>query len=177
MLDEVKIYAKLAHLGQVRRVSGKSFYEEHLVLVANLVKHTNGSELAVMLAYLHDVLEDTNVTWEELKAYFPELCYSLKLLTEKGNSWKNRKERYAHMIPHFGRDEYHVSLCDKVVTGWDFINEWMNEKYGDHPQEIIWMYTMFLDAYKKNYWYSEYFEIVQQIEKILCDLELFYKEK
>jgi (p)ppGpp synthase/HD superfamily hydrolase len=48
--------ARELHAAQVRRESGRPFFDAHLVPVAELVQTNGGDELAIAAAYLHDAI-------------------------------------------------------------------------------------------------------------------------
>jgi len=75
--------AKRAHAGQKRNKSGKDYFT-HPEAVANLVEAYDKP-----IAYLHDVLEDTSTTAEDLRLTFPAwIVDRVVLLTrEKGGSY------------------------------------------------------------------------------------------
>lgn len=64
-VDDALTFAKQAHTGQFRK-SGEP-YIIHPILVASIVAKITGDESMVMAALLHDVVEDTPVTIEEVK--------------------------------------------------------------------------------------------------------------
>ena len=61
-------FAKDAHGGQLRKYTNDP-YILHPIAVAEMVKDAGGDENMVNAALLHDVLEDTNVTHSELRAF------------------------------------------------------------------------------------------------------------
>lgn len=61
-------FAKDAHGGQLRKYTNDP-YILHPLAVARMVKDAGGDENMVNAALLHDVLEDTNVTHSELRAF------------------------------------------------------------------------------------------------------------
>ncbi len=61
-------FAKDAHGDQLRKYTNDS-YILHPIAVAEMVKDAGGDENMVNAALLHDVLEDTNVTHSELRAF------------------------------------------------------------------------------------------------------------
>ena len=61
-------FATAAHGDQLRKYTGDP-YITHPVAVAEMVKDAGGDENMVNAALLHDVLEDTNVTHSELRAF------------------------------------------------------------------------------------------------------------
>jgi (p)ppGpp synthase/HD superfamily hydrolase len=72
-------FAIKKHKGQVRRVSGAP-YVIHPILVSYLVakyKTSRCLEELIAAAILHDTLEDTNTTFQELARYFPPLVVTL----------------------------------------------------------------------------------------------------
>jgi (p)ppGpp synthase/HD superfamily hydrolase len=66
----VRNFAVKAHEGQMRR-GDEEPYVCHPIRVAEMVKERGGSEEAVLVALLHDVVEDTEVTLAELEQAFP----------------------------------------------------------------------------------------------------------
>jgi (p)ppGpp synthase/HD superfamily hydrolase len=72
---------------------GEDPYSVHLDAVANIAKPFG--ELAEAVAYLHDVVEDTDVTVEQVSAEFGELvasCVAI-LSDEPGHDRKDRKAK------------------------------------------------------------------------------------
>lgn len=65
MLDKVLDFATKAHNGQARKYTGEP-YIVHPIAVANLVKQHGGTEVQQAAALLHDVVEDTEVTLDEI---------------------------------------------------------------------------------------------------------------
>jgi len=63
-------YAKLMHEGQ-KRASGEPYYT-HPVEVASILAEMHMDTATIVTAILHDTLEDTKATYDELKAKFGE---------------------------------------------------------------------------------------------------------
>lgn len=64
MIDVAKTYATYAHAGQVD-LAGEP-YIQHIETVVNTVKQMTNDEDTIVIAYLHDILEDTSITAENL---------------------------------------------------------------------------------------------------------------
>lgn len=81
LIDQAKNVAKAAHLGQTRR-GGGDYFENHVEPVALSVE-----DRLKPIAYLHDVVEDTEVTLDDLRqAGFPSyVLIAVDLLTHKNN--------------------------------------------------------------------------------------------
>ena len=61
-------FARQAHEGQKRKYTGDD-YIIHPITVALMVQDNGGDQNMVLAALLHDVLEDTTVTHEELRTF------------------------------------------------------------------------------------------------------------
>ena len=91
MIQEAARFATKAHEGMLRK-GGKMPYIYHPLEVALLVSRMTKDEEVIAAGYLHDVLEDTAVTEEELEQAFGRRVLELvKAETEdKSLSWEER---------------------------------------------------------------------------------------
>jgi (p)ppGpp synthase/HD superfamily hydrolase len=71
MLDlfAVMQFARSYHAGQVRKYTGAP-YTDHLAEVAGVVATVDSSPLTLAVAWLHDTLEDTEATYDDLRDGF-----------------------------------------------------------------------------------------------------------
>ncbi len=69
--DKARVFATAAHaaVGQTRKYTGEP-YVVHPIEVSELVASVGGTDAMVAAALLHDVLEDTGVTFDVLEAEF-----------------------------------------------------------------------------------------------------------
>lgn len=75
-------YAKEAHEGQVRKYT-KEPYFHHVLNVAQMVQSSGGTSEMIAAAILHDTVEDTQVTIEDIALEFGATVYSyVALLTD-----------------------------------------------------------------------------------------------
>jgi (p)ppGpp synthase/HD superfamily hydrolase len=72
ILDQVKSFATFAHGDQVRKYSGEA-YVYHLFRVMNTCYLYHNSLPVLAAALLHDVLEDTTTTEDELRQFLFEI--------------------------------------------------------------------------------------------------------
>src|SRR5580698_2424839 len=70
LIQKAYEFAKKAHEGQ-QRLSGDE-YLTHLVGVADILAELHMDSVTIAAGLLHDILEDTKVTYEQLKAEFGE---------------------------------------------------------------------------------------------------------
>ena len=70
-VERARIFATAAHaaVGQTRKYTGEP-YIVHPIEVAKIVENHGGSNAMIAAALLHDVLEDTSVTFDVLETEF-----------------------------------------------------------------------------------------------------------
>lgn len=123
--EEAFEFARKKHEGQNRKFSGEP-YISHPARVAQIVRHYKKSHRIhelVSAAILHDTLEDTNTTEEELKNLFGELVTSLvKQLTSIEKEKKKRgKEKYLADVMSDPRKMDSWALVIKLADRYDNI--------------------------------------------------------
>ena len=132
-------FATKAHEGQVRKYTGEP-YINHPIAVAEIVKTVKHTPEMVTAALLHDVVEDTEVTIEDVYQEFGFFVGSLvRGLTdvskpEDGNR-KKRKELDRIHLSNQGADVQTIKLADLInntesITKYDldFAKVYMKEK-------------------------------------------------
>jgi len=106
-----------AHKGQKRKYTEEPYFN-HVASVARMVSEIlPGNSDAVEIAYLHDVLEDTEVTYEELEEEFgfevASRVLALSDLNKDGNR-ASRKAGYAAQISTSDSVVHTIKLCDLI---------------------------------------------------------------
>lgn len=71
IISHARLFAARAHAGQVRKYTGEP-YVTHCDAVATMVAMVGGDEAMMAAAWLHDTIEDTPATLDELRAEFGE---------------------------------------------------------------------------------------------------------
>jgi (p)ppGpp synthase/HD superfamily hydrolase len=140
-------FAAIAHQGQ--KYPGTDLpYLMHLnfvsmeVIAALSIETTNNPDLAVQCALLHDVLEDTQVTYEAIAAEFGEkVAEGVKALTkdmslpkaiQMADSLKRIQEQPAEI--------WMVKLADRISNLQPPPPYWTNEKIIHYREEAILIY-------------------------------------
>ena len=81
-LKSIRDFATVAHSGQTRKYTGEP-YIEHPAAVAAIVASVRHTSAQVAAAWLHDVVEDTIVTLDDMRSYFgPEVAGLVYWLTD-----------------------------------------------------------------------------------------------
>jgi (p)ppGpp synthase/HD superfamily hydrolase len=114
-------FAARKHHGQMRVETEPLPYITHLFSVALLVAEDGVHDDVVTAALLHDTIEDTGTTREEIVAAFnehvAELVESVSELKEKDGkelNWKERKTDYLARLQEAGDDAVLIAIGDKI---------------------------------------------------------------
>lgn len=161
--QKAKEFAYKAHKGMKRK--GKELhFTYHLELVNKILKTLTDDDNILAAGWLHDVIEDTPITLEELKKEFnDELCYYVELETEdKSLSWKERKLKQIQELKENKSKVVLIAYSDKIANLTEMANDYKLIK------DELW--NRFNRGKEEQYWY--YLEFY----KIFCYNELIDKE-
>ena len=112
-------FASIAHEGQYRRIANPPpipYIVHPLTIAINLIKH-NCSDEVVAAAILHDTIEDTKITYEQIEQNFGrEVADLVSYVTEldKTHLWEERKGRYIEHLKSAPLDAIFISCADKL---------------------------------------------------------------
>ena len=168
-MDNAFRLAESQHRYQLRKGT-KIPYISHLMAVASLVLEYGGTQEQAKAALLHDVLEDTGLTYDELRdvvgTAVADIVHNFTHIEDESEktpeAWKLRKQRYLDRLLSQGRradgtiaDFVLVTLADKThnieTTLRDLDNALDREEYfsrfnvGEELQQ--WWYTELASAY------------------------------
>jgi (p)ppGpp synthase/HD superfamily hydrolase len=115
LVEKASLIAFVAHAGQVRK-DGGSPYVIHPYMATLILSSYGFEERVLAAALVHDVLEDTQVTAEQLEGLLgADVVAIVRVLTEdKALPWETRKEQYVEAIRHASPEVKAVSLADKI---------------------------------------------------------------
>lgn len=134
-------FAKFKHKDQRRKYTGEPYFH-HCQEVAHTIAMLalDGSEYMICAAYLHDTVEDTDTTLEEIAKYFGEfvsfLVYSLTDISkpEDGNRAERKKLDREHIWRGSNQAKI-IKLADiisntRTITTYDpdFAKVYLEEK-------------------------------------------------
>ncbi len=115
MVQKAAIFASQAHEGKVRKGT-KIPYIIHPLETAAIVSGLTGDEAVICAALLHDVIEDTQVTYEELLEQFGNRVAGLVRFEseDKSKSWQERKAETIRHLENASREAKMICLGDKL---------------------------------------------------------------
>jgi (p)ppGpp synthase/HD superfamily hydrolase len=108
-----------AHAGQIRNGSGGLPYIEHPRMVAATLAARDYGEATLAAALLHDVVEDSDTTVEELRAEFgDEIADLVAALSddESIESYRDRKDEHRRRVAAVDGDALAIYAADKLTN-------------------------------------------------------------
>ena len=180
LLDRAIVFAVRAHGGTERR--GKGFpYIVHPMEAVEIVATMTSDQELLAAAALHDTVEDTDVTIEQIRAEFGERVASLVASEsdtyEEGmseaDSWHARKRAAINRLAHASRDAKMVALGDKLsnmrAIARDYAmqgDQLWNLFHTNDPKDHEWHYRGLATALKDlqdTFAYKEFEQLINQV--------------
>jgi guanosine-3',5'-bis(diphosphate) 3'-pyrophosphohydrolase len=124
LLLEAVAFAADKHRNQRRKDAEASPYINHPIALASLLKREGVDDVAVLCAaLLHDTIEDTNTTADELRVLFGEIITSvvLEVTDDKNLDKAERKRLQVVNAPMLSERAKLVKLADKVCNVYDMV--------------------------------------------------------
>ena len=116
-------FARRVHLGQYRKQTGEQFVE-HPIAVAQLLSDAGYDGALIAAAYLHDVVEKTDVQLDEIRERFgPGVASLVDCLSEDPeiDAYAERKRALRHGILAAGGDTVVIYAADRVANLRDWL--------------------------------------------------------
>ncbi|MCD8562391.1 MAG: HD domain-containing protein [Bacilli bacterium] len=170
-------YMAKCHEGQIRKTNGlpKSV---HLFGVASILLKHNYDEDIVIAGLLHDVIEDTYHTIEEIETLFGTKVKEYVLLEteiDKKYSWKERKDAQIKSFMNASKESKAIAAADKIhnmlslLEDYQTLNDSMFDSFNANKQDVLWYYQEITKAITNNVEgliFDELKEIAKEVEKL-----------
>ena len=130
LIREALATATEAHAGQIRNGAGGIPYIEHPVAVAELLAEDGGSEETLAAALLHDVIEDSDLTLDDLRARFGEPVAGLVGALSDDEAiadWRERKAEHRERVSTAGPQALAIYAADKLTNARALRRAWEQE--------------------------------------------------
>lgn len=180
LLDRAIVFAVRAHAGTERRGKGFPYIVHTLEAVGIVATMTSDQELLAAAA-LHDTVEDTDVTLEQIRDEFGDRIAALVAAESDEphlgildvGSWRKRKQAAIDRLASASLDAKMVALGDKLsnmraiardyaVQGDELWNRFRSKDKKDHE----WHYRGLADSLRElqdTFAYKEFMLLIKQV--------------
>ena len=181
LLDHAIIFATKAHSGTTRKGTNVP-YIVHPIEAAAIVSAMTDDEEVIAAAVLHDVIEDTEATREDLLARFGRRITDLVMNESEDKrrnlpaalTWKTRKqETITFLQTRADREAKMLALADKLANlraiyrDQCIIGDKVWERFNEKDKNMhAWMYRSIAEALKElsdHPMWQEYSRLVNQV--------------
>lgn len=119
LIAQAHAKASSAHAGQIRNGSGGLPYIEHPRMVAATLAGHGYADETLAAALLHDVVEDSDTTVEEIRAEFGDAVADLVATLSDDESiedYRERKEEHRARVTEVDGDAFAIYAADKLTN-------------------------------------------------------------
>jgi len=116
LIEKARTFATQKHTHQKRKFNGEP-YVNHCIRVSQTVSEFTDNTTLIVAALLHDTLEDTDTTFEELSSEFGiDVATIVFHLTNNSEimAVKGKTAYLADKIPSLTKDELLIKLADRL---------------------------------------------------------------
>lgn len=176
LIEKALRVAVSAHKEQVRKTDG-SPYVVHPIMVARYVEQHGFAPHVVAAALVHDVLEDTTVSEDELRNELGDTVVNIvtAVSEDKKLQWMDRKKKYIADVTAAHEEVWAVSIADKIHNAESLISfhkkhgadTWKNFNKG--KEEKVWFERTLYENLKKVWNHpllTEYKKLVKTLETL-----------
>ena len=166
-VERARKFAEAAFRGQTRLGDGASLIT-HSIVVAEMVHWaTKGDELATVSAILHDVVEDTQITTQDIECEFGELVSDVVFWLTDPQEWESmpfleRKRQQASRLAYLPQVVKVVKLADQIANVEALavaVKNWSDERCLEYAKGALYvacacrsshmeLWTRFITAYE-----------------------------
>ena len=180
VLDRAIIFAVKAHSGTERRGKGYPYIIHPMEAVEIVATMTKDQELLAAAA-LHDTVEDTDVTVEQIRKEFGDRVAELVAAesdempvgVSEEASWHSRKQAAIDRLSHASRDAKIVALGDKLSNMRAIARDYKNMGdtlwdifHAKDPKDHEWHYRGLADALREledTFAFKEFENLINQV--------------
>lgn len=187
-IEQAICAAAVLHKDQVRKGSIPLPYVTHLFAVALIVSDYTDEEDTIIAALLHDTLEDTDYTPQELQDDFggtvKEMVLSVTQPALEGNdksAWKEIKKQYLKQLKSASQGALMVAAADKIHNMRSAVEEYYEKHsefmadFGGSLNDRLLMYQEISNIFNRNlkndilaefnHVFNEYKQFIQNVQK------------
>lgn len=173
----LKIASK-SHEGQYRKKTDIP-YITHPVAVGMMLLKSGYSEEIVAAGILHDTVEDTPVTLDEIKREFGSNIAGIvegSSEPDKSLSWKDRKEHTIEFLKTASEDVRAVVCADKlhnirsIIRDYEQVGEEVWSRFNAGKEQQKWYYTNIVDSLGAQSSFDLLTELRHEVDRLFREL-------
>lgn len=173
LINKAKQFSKKAHEGQIRKGDGSPYFT-HPETVYKIAKDVTNDINILAACYLHDTIEDTPTTYEELvKAFNKEIADIVLAVSEdkEDKDWHSRKSKYLKSV--FSNEKaVIVAWADKMHNTTSLLDVKDFKVFNSSLKDKIAFYSKFAKKLPQG----EMRERLELVLDIVCDIVYYISE-
>ena len=175
IIDQAIIFAAMAHKDQTRK-STDIPYITHPFAVGMLLQKAKCSDEVIVAGILHDTLEDTSTTYEELAEQFgSKIAQLVRSASEQDKSlpWEKRKQHTIESLKDANLEEIQVITADKlhnlksIQDDLVYNGEKLWNRFNRGKQKQHWYYSSIVKELAPR---KKEFKLIQELENIVKEV-------
>ena len=176
-IEDAIAFALTAHDGQTRK-GEETPYIVHPVVVALILAKHDFSDDVIIGGILHDVIEDTSVSKEDVASKFgEEVAELVTSVTHNGaHSWKEKKEKDIASVRTASQDAKAIATADKIANAQSLLNShavhgsavW--NRFNASREDKLWFEHTMLDMLEDSWGHplvGEYRALVEKLDALV----------
>lgn len=178
LVDKATQFIALKHDGQSRR--GLDIpYSTHVFGVARILKNAKYPEEIVVAGMLHDILEDSDATEQEIESIFGiNILQLVKAVSsiDKSIPWRERKQLAIDSVKQLTEEEAAVAIAEKIqnlnAMAYVIQNNGEDAWFGNgaNKSDQLWFYEKYFWEIKQYHPNSKLFKEFEQCVERLYSL-------
>jgi (p)ppGpp synthase/HD superfamily hydrolase len=175
----------ILHKDQIRKGEVPYPYVTHTYAVALIVSDYTDKEEVIIAALLHDTLEDTDYTREELHEDFGQTVLDMvesvtNPTPEEGETWIQTKKRYLKKLKDASHDALIVAAGDKIHNMRTMVEAYYDKEdelladFGGSLNDRLMMYQEISNVFNrqlKSAILSEFNHVFEEFKQFVLDAE------
>ena len=175
MVEKAIIFAAKAHDHQKRKGTDIP-YITHPIAVGMLLQKEKCSEEVIVAGILHDTLEDTETTFEDLTEVFGLHIANLVLAaSEKDKSlpWEVRKQQTIDVLKDATLEEIQVIVADKyhnlksIQSDLELLGDLIWQRFNRGKRDQHWYYASIVKALSPR---KKEFRVIGELEEVVIEV-------
>jgi len=173
LVKKARELATRAHQGQTRKTDNTP-YITHPIAVAERLRRLGFSEEIQAAALVHDVVEDTKVSSEELRKELGDFVADMvaALTNDDSLSWEDKKKKYIETVRAGSEGVKAVATMDKIHNAQSLLEAHAKlgplvwEKFNRGKQKKMWFEEEMLKMLRETWQHSLVEEYAVLVEKM-----------